>query len=371
MNIAAPQETLTSAECTLLQLLKPLSSHYLDPSVEEIAIATPATLYCRMREPEPNGDIWTPRFDSRLSAEYLHAVIRIFANTYDKPFDPTHTPTVHGTIPAGDIATQRKHPSPGHRFAAAAGPQVMYSTETEGGGFALCIRQANPELRHGLSAWGVKATDTAGTYAGRAPPATVRAFTDSSDPLIPRLHQAARSGSLLLSGATGTGKTSMFRLLLDQLSSNLRYLTIEDTREIAIPHPNRVHFLLHRDSEESGLNPERLRNVVTRFSPDIVVVGEISPGNARLALELLATGHAHFWTTIHAASPREAFTQFARLAHRNGDTDTPAQTANRLASTMLCIQTSRFTETGKPAASRHISRIRWPAPLQDSPDPQK
>ena len=362
MNAHDTAETLTEAECTLLHLLKPLASHYLDSTVEEIAISTPHLIFCRLRDPGPDGNIWSPRKDIRLTDAYLKAVITMFANTYDKPFHPVTQPTVHGSIPVGDPDTRRKDPSPGHRLAAAAGPQVAYSTNTESGGFALSIRQAPPAIAHDLGAWGIKPTDTHESYVSRHKPMIASPFTASDDPLIPRILKAAESGSLLLSGATGTGKTSMFRLLLDQLSPSMRYICIEDTREITIRHPNRVHFILHRDAEDTGLTPDRLRNVVTRFSPDIVVVGEISPGNARLALELLATGHSHFWTTIHASDPVEAFHQFAKLAHRSGDSDRPDQIASTLAARMACIQTSRFAD-GAPSASRHVSDIRWPSPL--------
>lgn len=356
------EETLTQAECTLLHLLGPLASHYLDPAVEEIAISTPTLIFCRLREPAPDGAIWTPRRDSRLTDHYIKSVISVFANTYDQPFHPVNQPTVHGSIPVGNPDTARKEPSPGHRLAAAAGPQVAYSTNTEGGGFALSIRQAPPDIAHDLGAWGIQRTDTHGSYTSRLKPTIASPFTSSNDPLIPRILRAAETGSLLISGATGTGKTSMFRMLLDELSPSMRYICIEDTRELKIRHPNRVHFILHRDSEKTGLTPDRLRNVVTRFSPDIVIVGEISPGNARLALELLATGHSHFWTTIHAASTDEAFHQFAKLAHRSGDSDKPAQIASTLASRMACIQTSR-SEHGTPSAKRRVSDIHWPSPV--------
>ena len=353
---------LTEAEITLLELFRPLATHYLQPDVEEIAVCNPGQVFCRLREPGPNGDVWARRADSRLTAEYLRACIRFHAATYDREYHPLHHPTTHGTVPAGDPATGRKDPeSPGHRFAAAAGPSVMYGAEESAGGTALCIRQAPPGAPPGLQAWGLRRNQRHAPAAATAR-ITRRYTDDSDDPVIERLHHAASAGiPILVSGATGTGKTTLFRSLLRLLSPQLRVITVEDTREIAVRNPNRVHFVLPRNIDrQHGLDHERLRNIILHFSPDMIVVGELTPGNASLAHTLLTTGHDHFWTTVHAGSPAEAFDSFARLI-RTRDSSVPHdELAARLARRMLCIQTSRDTPDGPNPGARTIRTIHWP-----------
>lgn len=134
------------------------------------------------------------------------------------------------------------------------------------------------------------------------------------------LQNAVVSGdSLLISGGTGTGKTTLLNALAAHMPDTERIVVIEDTAEIHLPKPNVLRFEARRTQiplgSEAPLPPVTIAELVRatlRHRPDRIVVGEVRGAEAFDLLQALNTGHRGSLTTIHANSGEQALT---RLAH--------------------------------------------------------
>ena len=109
----------------------------------------------------------------------------------------------------------------------------------------------------------------------------------------------------VISGGTSSGKTTFLRQLLKYIPSEKRILTLEDTREISLTHEHVVHHVVARNGSSSDKMLAYTDEIdhMMRSRPDIIVLGEISTSNSLPILRFLNSGHAGFFTTVHANTP--------------------------------------------------------------------
>jgi pilus assembly protein CpaF len=122
--------------------------------------------------------------------------------------------------------------------------------------------------------------------------------------------------SVLVSGGTGSGKTTTLNALSSFIATGDRVVTIEDTAELRLRQPHVVRLESRPANVEGrGAIPIRalLRNAL-RMRPDRIVVGEIRGGEALDMLAAMTTGHDGSLSTIHAGSPPEALRRLETLA---------------------------------------------------------
>ncbi|MGH2734491.1 MAG: CpaF family protein [Actinomycetota bacterium] len=122
--------------------------------------------------------------------------------------------------------------------------------------------------------------------------------------------------SLLISGATGTGKTTLLNALLNCVPGSERIVAIEETPELRPDHPH-VISLHARPPNLEGLGAvglDQLVRAALRMRPDRIVVGEVRGPEALDALEALSTGHEGSMLTLHAHSPDDALERLVTLA---------------------------------------------------------
>jgi pilus assembly protein CpaF len=120
--------------------------------------------------------------------------------------------------------------------------------------------------------------------------------------------------TVLLSGGTGSGKTTFLNALIDHIDPSERLGVIEDTPELALPHPNVFRFQSRR--EQKNIEAISIRDLVKatlRHRPDRILIGEVRGAEAWDFLQALNTGHPGSLCTIHAESPRKAFSRLAAL----------------------------------------------------------
>ncbi|GGA80281.1 hypothetical protein GCM10011507_34410 [Edaphobacter acidisoli] len=165
-----------------------------------------------------------------------------------------------------------------------------------------------------------------------APLMTIRKFTSrnfSLGDLIERgmvatsqgvtLSEAVHNGkNILISGGTGTGKTTLLNVLADAIPDHERVLVIEDTAELHIRKRHVVSAESQIDTHHSHVTFDDLLKAVLRHRPDRIIVGEVRGVEARTLLDAMNTGHRGTLATIHANGPEEAIRRLAQLASRAG-----------------------------------------------------
>ena len=306
----------------LESVLRPLSYWYNQENIEEVAINKAGQIWLRLRG--KRAFPWVMYKDEKLTKEYLTDLLYIIANTYELPFDPIQgSPVVYATIP-GD-----------HRFSAIAGRNVMYDNDDLTGGIALTIRIHSDEVAFGLSDYGL----TQGKALHKINP--LKDIKDPEDPYERLLLSIKRGDHILVSGATSTGKTTFLNNLLKILDIHKRVLTIEDTRELLVPHPNRVHLVLSRTEQTNNMDYSKIIDLVVRFTPDAIIGGEISTSNAGALWELMGSGHDNCLATIHAENSEAAYQAFTdRILHTYPTIDR-AKTIEEMRHKLRVVQINR------------------------------
>jgi pilus assembly protein CpaF len=117
--------------------------------------------------------------------------------------------------------------------------------------------------------------------------------------------------NILISGGTGSGKTTILNLLSGCIPSGERIVTIEDSAELQIQKPHVIR-LESRPPNIEGAGEVTLRDLVKnslRMRPDRIIVGEVRGSEALDMLQAMNTGHEGSMSTIHANSPRDAFSR--------------------------------------------------------------
>lgn len=124
-----------------------------------------------------------------------------------------------------------------------------------------------------------------------------------------RLSRAVRAKkNLVVSGGTGTGKTTFLNALAARIADTERLITVEDAAELKLPKSNVVR-LQSRPPNNEGKGEVKIRDLVRnalRMRPDRIIVGEVRGGEALDMLQAMNTGHEGSMTTVHANSCADA-----------------------------------------------------------------
>ncbi len=125
--------------------------------------------------------------------------------------------------------------------------------------------------------------------------------------------------NILISGGTGTGKSTTLGILAKFIPDDERILLIEDTAEIQLGHANLVRFEARQ--EQNGVRPVAIRDLLKaslRHRPDRILLGEVRGGEAFELLQLLNTGHSGTLSTIHANSAKQGLARFTSCVLQSG-----------------------------------------------------
>ena len=128
----------------------------------------------------------------------------------------------------------------------------------------------------------------------------------------------ATGAGIVVSGGTGSGKTTMLNVLSGWVPSDERIVTIEDPAELSLRQPHVV--ALEARDDESGLTITRaqlLKNSL-RMRPDRIIIGEVRGAEAFDMLQAMNTGHDGSMTTVHANSPRDALRRVEQMVMMAG-----------------------------------------------------
>jgi pilus assembly protein CpaF len=121
--------------------------------------------------------------------------------------------------------------------------------------------------------------------------------------------------SILISGGTDSGKTTLLNVLSAFIPSHERIVTIEDSAELQLHQPHVVR-LEARPPDEDGEGEITIRDLVRntlRMRPDRIIVGEVRGAEALDMLQAMNTGHEGSMTTVHANSPHDSFSRLETM----------------------------------------------------------
>ena len=237
------------------EILKP----YLNKKgVVEISINRPGEIWL-----ETEKDGWIFKKDKKLTLTKLTNLAKNLATESGQDFDD-ETPMLSLALPKW-----------GYRLQVISGSAID-------SGFALSIR------------------------AGAAKELPLSAWFDQDE--IKRLKQLiSQHKTILVSGGTGTGRTTLLNALLREIDKVDRILTLEDLKELVVKQPNHVRLIKSKTGTDiANLSYKDFINVIMRFRPDRILLGEIDMENAFGFFKLLNTGHEGLFSTIHANSPAGA-----------------------------------------------------------------
>jgi pilus assembly protein CpaF len=208
-----------------------------------------------------------------------------------------------------------------------------------------------------------------------------------SPPLRDFLARAVRARlNVLVSGGTGSGKTTTLGALSSFVAPGERIATIEDTAELRLQQPHVVRLEARPPNVEGRgeVTIRRLLRNALRMRPDRIVVGEIRGGEALEMLAAMTTGHDGSLSTVHAGSPAEALRRVETLALM-ADVDLPHAAVREQVADALdlvvhqarlpdgrrqVVAVSEVVRVASGPATRDVytvrdGRARWRAPLSD------
>ncbi len=298
-SVLTPQspETAPLANLTALgrmqQCLEPLLE---DPAITEICINRPREVFVETRagwrsEPLPAADFdWCRRF------------AKLVANATRQRVDES-TPLLSASLPGGERV------------------QIVYPPATTPGSVAIAIR------RPCRDAWSISDLASRGSLR-----VTRRAQSelDETEREMLRLLQAREYESflrlavtsrrnILVSGATGSGKTTWTKALIREIPADERLITIEDAQELVLDrHPNSVRLFYSKDGQgQARVTPRRLLEACLRMKPDRILLAELRADEAFDYLRNVNSGHPGSITSVHAASAELAFEQLVLLVKQS------------------------------------------------------
>ncbi len=293
---------------TLRHFLKPIQALMDDPSVSEVMVVGHNRIYFERAGRISQSDA---TFNSESS---LMAAIRNIAEYSGRRIDIQHS--IDGRLPGGERVHAIVPP------ASRVGP-------------CLTIRKFQ------------KSTfDLAKLVEAGSMSAAAAEFLS----LCVKMHK-----NIVISGGTGTGKTSLLNALSTAIPENERIIVIEDSSELQLNQAHTV-YLEAQSQQLDGQTAVTIRDLFVdslRMRPDRIIVGEVRRGEALDLIQSMISGHAGSLTTVHANTPRDAARRLETLCLMN-DAELPVYVARaQVASALhLVVQIMRL-----PDGSRRVHSI--------------
>jgi pilus assembly protein CpaF len=160
--------------------------------------------------------------------------------------------------------------------------------------------------------------------------------------------------NILISGGTGTGKTTLMNAMSQGIGARERVVTIEDAAELQLQKRHVVRMETRPPNIEGRgeiTQRELVRNAL-RMRPDRIIVGEVRAGEAFDMLQAMNTGHDGSMTTVHANTPRDALARVEQMISMAG-LDLPARAVrSQIASAIdVVVQVKRFSDGSRRVVS--------------------
>jgi pilus assembly protein CpaF len=160
--------------------------------------------------------------------------------------------------------------------------------------------------------------------------------------------------NVLISGGTGTGKTTLLNAMSSMISNKERIVTIEDTAELQLQqeHVGRMETRPPNMEGEGEVNQRDLVKNSLRMRPDRIIVGEVRGPEVIDMLQAMNTGHDGSMTTVHANAARDALTRLENMTAMSGfNVSTSALRAQIASALEIVVQLRRFADGSRRIVS--------------------
>jgi type IV secretion system protein VirB11 len=282
-----------SALALTLRALRPLLSN---PAVMELCINRPQEAFLE------TGAGWHREAIPYADFEWCKRLAKLVANSAQQRLEPA-SPLLSASLPTGERV------------------QIVMPPATTAGCVAMTIRRPADQV------WSIDDLALRGIFrkARRA-----NHLLDDIEKELRRLlsigdyqafmRLAVRSRkNILVSGPTGSGKTTWTKALIREIPSDERLVTIEDAKELVLDgHPNHVRLYYSKDNQGvARITPKQLLEACLRMKPDRILLAELRAEEAFDYLRNVNSGHPGSITSVHAASAELAFEQLVLLVKQN------------------------------------------------------
>ncbi|HKS56580.1 MAG TPA: P-type DNA transfer ATPase VirB11 [Steroidobacteraceae bacterium] len=276
-----------------LSALRPLLS---DPDVTELCINRPGEAFIETR----TG--WRTQALPFADYAWCHRLAKLVANSTRQRIDE-ESPLLSASLPSGERI------------------QIVLPPATSQQCVAITIRRPSDQV------WSIEELTRSGIF--RATRSATQELDSTEMDLMSllqgqqydrfmRLAVASRK-NILVSGPTGSGKTTYTKALIREIPSEERLITIEDARELVLDrHPNHVRLFYSKDDQgQARVSPKQLLESCLRMRPDRILLAELRAEEAFDYLRNVNSGHPGSITSVHAASAELAFEQLVLLVKQS------------------------------------------------------
>ena len=283
----------SSALDLTLRALRPLLAN---PEVTELCINRPAEAFIETR----TG--WRCESLPFADFDWCHRLAKLVANSTRQRVDES-SPLLSASLPSGERV------------------QIVLPPATTLGCVAITIRRPADDV------WSVEELARRGIFRATRPASEeldetetelLRLLAANEYEAFMRLAVMSRK-NILVSGPTGSGKTTWTKALIREIPGDERLVTIEDARELVLDrHPNHVRLFYSKDDQGlARVTPKQLLESCLRMKPDRILLAELRAEEAFDYLRNVNSGHPGSITSVHAASAELAFEQLVLLVKQS------------------------------------------------------
>ena len=276
-----------------LRALRPLLAN---SDVMELCINRPKEAFVETREG------WRRETLPFADFAWCSRLAKLVANSTQQRIDAT-APLLSASLPTGERV------------------QIVMPPATTAGCVAIAIRRPADQV------WSIEELGRRGIFRGTRQSGQkldgteeelLRLLASSDYEAFMRLAVHSRK-NILVSGPTGSGKTTWTKALIREIPSDERLVTIEDAKELVLDrHPNHVRLYYSKDDQGvARVTPKQLLESCLRMKPDRILLAELRAEEAFDYLRNVNSGHPGSITSVHATTAELAFEQLVLLVKQN------------------------------------------------------
>jgi type IV secretion system protein VirB11 len=296
MNSSPSQAASPGADSSALELTLRALRPYLRDDVMELCINRPHEAFLET----PAG--WRRETLEFADFDWCSRLAKLVANSTQQRIDST-SPLLSASLPTGERV------------------QIIMPPATTASCVAIAIRRPAEKV------WSIEELASRGIFRrAKAAGKMLDAIEQELLVLLERsdfeafMRLAVRSRkNIVVSGPTGSGKTTWTKALIREIPSDERLVTIEDAKELVLDrHPNHVRLFYSKDDQGMArVTPKQLLESCLRMKPDRILLAELRAEEAFDYLRNVNSGHPGSITSVHATSAELAFEQLMLLVKQN------------------------------------------------------